>query len=117
VSSSRERQRLADILDNIVSIEAYVAGASFLSFAGDRKTIDACERCLQRISEAAIKIGEHRMMEIAPHIPFHELRGLGNTLRHEYDRIDDRTVFDTISEDLPRLKLACVAALTRCDGE
>lgn len=117
MSSSRERERLADILENIASIEAYTAGISFAAFAADRKTVDACERCLQRISEAAVKIGAQRMAKIAPHLSFHEVRGLGNALRHEYDRIDDRMVFDTIVDDLPRLKAACESALSQGEPE
>ncbi len=74
--------------------------------------VDAVERCLQRLTEAAIKIGEAGMREVAPAIPFHVLRGFGNVLRHDYDGIDDQLVFDTVANDLPSLKLACEAYLT-----
>jgi uncharacterized protein with HEPN domain len=111
MSSSREPDRLRDILENIVAVESYIEGLTVEAFMRDRKTVDVCERCLQRITKAAIKIGEARMGEIAPHLPFHALRGLGNSLRHEYDRIDDQTVYDTINDELPRLSEACRAAL------
>ena len=111
MSSEREQQRLADIIENIDAIGDYVGKMHFAAFAADRKTVDATERCLQRITEAVIKIGPDRMRVIAPDIPTEAVRGLGNMLRHEYDAIDLRSLFNTVTDDLPRLRRACVAAL------
>lgn len=108
---SRERQRLSDIVRNIDAIDAYVERLDFSAFAADRMRIDAVERCLQRITEAAIRIGAERMREIAPDILFAEVRGLGNMLRHEYDKLDLGTVWSTVRSDLPGLRAACVQAL------
>ena len=111
MSSEREQTRLADIIENIDRIANYVGDMDLEEFIDRPMLIDACERCLQRITEAAVKIGEQRMGKIAPDIPFHVLRGLGNVLRHEYDQIDDAIVFETIRQDLPPLKAACMAAI------
>jgi uncharacterized protein with HEPN domain len=54
--SSNPRLRLEDILDNIDRIEEYTRLNTSENFVGDRKTQDAVERCLQRISEAATKL-------------------------------------------------------------
>jgi uncharacterized protein with HEPN domain len=83
VSSERERLWLLDIVDNITGVETYLGEMDAEAFAADQKTVDAVERCVQRISEAVIRIGEGRMKEIAPSLPFHAVRGLGNMLRHE----------------------------------
>jgi uncharacterized protein with HEPN domain len=48
--------RLEDVLENIALIEEYTLELSYQRFALDRKTQDAVERCLQRISEAAAKL-------------------------------------------------------------
>lgn len=111
MSSSREAQRLQDIFENIDAARSYVGDMAIVAFIADRKTVDACERCLQRITEAVIKIGEDRMEEIAPAIPARAIRGLGNVLRHEYDSIDLRYILITIQRDLPPLRAACIAAL------
>ena len=58
MSSSREAQRLQDIVENIDAARSYVGDMAIEAFIADRKTVDACERCLQRITEAVIKIGE-----------------------------------------------------------
>lgn len=57
MSSEREALRLQDIIENIDRIESYMIGLDRESFAKDSRTIDAVERCLQRITEAVIKIG------------------------------------------------------------
>ena len=109
--SDRERQRLNDVIVNADAIYDYVGDMSFDAFVADRKTVDAAERCLQRITEAIIRIGGDRMSDIAPEIPAAAIRGFGNMLRHEYDTIDLRSVFNTIKDDLPILYAVCQRAL------
>jgi uncharacterized protein with HEPN domain len=113
VSSEREALRLADIIENIGRIDDYLGAMSFAAFSEDAKTIDAVERCLQRISEAVIKLGEARMAEIAPSLPVHAVRGLRNTLRHDYDRVDVRTIFTTARDSPPSLRADCERALAQ----
>ena len=79
----------------------------------DRKTIDAVERCLERIIEAAVKIGVYRMSEIAPAIELHALRSMGNLLRHSYDLIDLKTIYITVTDRLPELINAARHALSK----
>lgn len=111
MSSSREQQRLRDIIDNIDSVFDYTEGMTVESFCADKKTVDATERCLQRITEATIKIGHDRMEEIAPTLPIQAIRGFGNILRHEYDDIDLNLLFATIKKRLPELRAVCQQAL------
>ena len=112
MSSDQPAYRVQDILDNIEKIESYVGDLDLGQFSADPMRVDAVERCLQRLTEAAIKLGEAQMSEIAPTIPFHILRGFGNVLRHDYDGIDDQLIFDTVSRDLPGLKQACITYLS-----
>lgn len=111
MSTEREALRLRDIADNITRIESHVAGMDFAAFASDEKTIDAVERCLQRITEAVIKIGPARMAEISPRTPVDAVRGLGNLLRHDYDGVDLGTIWRTVVGSLPDLKADCLGVL------
>ena len=111
MSTEREAQRLQDIVDNIARIESHVAGMDFAAFAADPKTIDAVERCLQRLTEAAIKIGPERMAQISPRTPVEAVRGLGNLLRHDYDGVDLGTIWRTVVGSLPELKADCAGVL------
>ena len=98
---------LRDIVDNALAAESYVDGVSLEDFGKDRMRVDAVERCLMRLTEAAIRIGEAKMAEIVPETPMHQMRGLGNLLRHAYDGIDVAVVWATVVDDLPNLRLAC----------
>ena len=109
--SEREALRLKDIVDNIDRIDRYVIGMDFVAFANDPRTVDAVERCLQRLTEAAIKIGPERMSIISPQTPAEAVRGLGNVLRHAYDEIELTTIWTTIASSLPALRRDCLAAL------
>ena len=111
MSSERETLRLHDIIENIDRISEYLGDVEAGEFGEDQKTVDAVERCLQRITEAVVKIGENRMREIAPSLPVHAIRGLGNILRHEYDAIDHGLVWHTITDRLPNLRTDCLTAL------
>ena len=51
-------QRFLDIIENIRRIEAYTANLNAATFLQDGRTYDAVERCMERISEAAKKLGD-----------------------------------------------------------
>ena len=110
--SSAPVQRLEDIIENIDWIETYVAGLTKDTFTETRLVRDAVERCLARISEAAVKLG-HTMDLRYPAIPWHAIRAFGNTLRHGYDIVDIDIVWGTVTRDLSPLRHACVEELTR----
>lgn len=55
------------------------------------------------ISEAAIRLGDEAA-ELYPSLPWRDIRGIGNWLRHAYDRVDPQIMWDTVQGDLPRLK-------------
>src|ERR1700674_795531 len=82
----------------------------FDAFREDPKTIAAVERKLQVISEAAVRLGD-QAERLCPGLPWHNIRGIGNWLRHQYDRVDIETVWNTVTGDLPPLKVAVNRAL------
>ncbi len=79
---------LEHIVENAESIFRYTEGMDFAQFEEDRKTYDAVERCLQRITEAVIRLGDQAEILI-PEVPWHRVRGFGNRLRHNYDSIEE----------------------------
>jgi uncharacterized protein with HEPN domain len=82
------------------------------AFEQDQKTYDAVERCLERISEAAAKLGD-LASALMPEQPWHKVRALGNRLRHEYDAIRADRLWAIVQIDLPALCAACEDALRR----
>ncbi len=107
MSSERMRLRVLDIVENIELAQEYLGNFDLDEFTSDHLTRAACERCLQRLTEAAIKIGEEAFISVSPNAPFHEVRGMGNALRHAYDEIEAPLVFDTITKNLPPLLEDC----------
>jgi uncharacterized protein with HEPN domain len=101
---------LADIPDAVAAIEQFTTDMDFDAFREDPKTIAAVERKLQVISEAAIRLGEHADT-LCPGLPWRNIRGIGNWLRHQYDRVDIETLWKTVTGDLPPLKVAVKKAL------
>jgi len=109
--SERQRQRFEHIVENADRVRSYMEGQTFEQFAANTMVQDAIERCLLRITEAAVRAGEDAMREAAPDVPLHVLRGFGNALRHDYDQIDLTTIWRTVQDDLPLLRARCAAAL------
>ncbi len=91
-------------------IEEFTTGMDFEAFREDPKTVAAVERKLLVISEAAIRLGEDAMV-LCPGLPWGKIRGTGNWLRHQYDRVDIEIVWRTVTEELPPLKAAVSRAL------
>ena len=110
--SNKPAQRLMDIIENGEAIASYIAGLDEEAFAKDRKTRDAVERCLQRITEAAMKLDE-LAAELIPGYPWKKFRGLGNRLRHDYDAIEITPIWRIASLQLPPLVKDCREALAK----
>ncbi|MGK6321789.1 DUF86 domain-containing protein [Sphingomonas sp. DT-51] len=111
MSTKDPARRLRDIVDNADRIGAYAADLDLAGFAADSRTIDACERCLERIAEAVVKLGPERFAAIAPDVPFARVRGLGNALRHAYDDIDVTILFGLVQNEVPALRQSALRAL------
>jgi uncharacterized protein with HEPN domain len=103
---------LNDIVNAIGMIEQFTAGMNFEGFREDPKTVASVERMLLILSEAAIRLGADAEDRI-PSESWREIRGIGNWLRHQYDRIDLAAIWKTVTDDLPRLKAAVLRALAR----
>jgi uncharacterized protein with HEPN domain len=82
------------------------------TFKTDTKTVAAVERKLLVISEAATRLGD-QAEALCPGLPWRDIRGIGNWLRHQYDHVDLETIWRTVIRDLPPLREAVGRALAR----
>ena len=105
------RLRLTDMLDAIAGIEATVAGASFADYAQSWTMRRAVERGIEIISEASRHLPDELKANY-PQIYWREIAAIGNLLRHEYGKVDDRIIWRVVEQYLPELKLV-VADLVR----
>jgi uncharacterized protein with HEPN domain len=83
---------LRDIYEAIESIERFVEGMDFPSFQAVEKTSAAVERKLLVLSEAARRLGD-AAEHLCPGIPWNNIRGIGNWLRHQYDGVDPSVIW------------------------
>jgi uncharacterized protein with HEPN domain len=93
-----------------------MGGMDLTAFEENLLVYDAVERCLERISEAAAKLGASAA-ELCPDIPWPKIRGLGDVLRHEYERIEGVRIWYMLKDDLPPLKTAVAAALQKLEKD
>ena len=80
------RVRLDDIHDAIAEIQALLHGTSFEQFVAVWHLRRATDRGLEIISEASRSVPDD-LKALAPHIPWREIAGIGNLLRHEYQHV------------------------------
>lgn len=103
--------RLNDIRDAIERIGRYTAGKDLTTYGRDEFLRDAVERCVEIISEASRQIPTE-LKQKHPKIPWQDIAGIGNILRHEYSRIEDRVIWNVVTRHLEPLSRA-IAALLR----
>jgi uncharacterized protein with HEPN domain len=103
---------LNDILTDIAKVEQFTRGADQANFERDDQIAYAVKYALLRISEAAHRLGE-KAPELCPEVPWRDIRGLGNRLRHAYDSLNARLIWLIVEKDLPPLKVAVQSALRR----
>lgn len=108
------RVRLTDMFEAIDEATAFLVGIDLSAFQADAKTRRSVERCIEIISEAS----RHIPAELAagfPHIPWPEVRAIGNQLRHEYYRVSDAIIWKVASNSLPELRPVIQQMLDQLD--
>ena len=102
--------RIADylqhILEAIAHIQDYTAGMDLTAFASDRKTRDAVIRNLEVIGQACNNVSKKHPEFAAEHasVPWGFAYEMRNALAHGYFTVDHNIVWQTIQQDLPKLK-------------
>jgi uncharacterized protein with HEPN domain len=103
---------LHHIIENAERVARYLAGMDFQGFEHNEAARDAVERCIERVCEAVYRLGD-RAEELMPGQPWGDVRGMGNRLRHAYDRVDVTIVWNTGHVRLPELATAARHALAQ----
>lgn len=99
------RERLNDIARSIDRIGRFLDGKTYDDFRHDALVHDAVVRNLEIVSEASRHVPD-TIKSRAPHIPWREIADFGNILRHGYEGVNDRIIWETIARDMPVLRAA-----------
>jgi uncharacterized protein with HEPN domain len=97
------RERLNDIAESIDKIGRFLAGKTFDDFRHNALIHDAVVRNLEIVSEASRHVPDG-VKSRAAHILWREIADFGNILRHGYEGVNDRIIWETIERDLPVLR-------------
>jgi uncharacterized protein with HEPN domain len=98
--------RLADIVEAIERIRHVLDGVPLETFEQDWEKRWLVERGIEVISEASRHLAEDIKARQAQ-IPWSKVAGIGNVLRHAYDRIAPDVLWKLARDDLPALEKVC----------
>jgi uncharacterized protein with HEPN domain len=101
-ASTSPRARLFHIRDEIEGVAAAIKGLTFDEYQDSylhRRTI---ERAAQIISEPARALPRDLLARYDD-APWASIIGIGNVLRHEYQRLDDQRMWEIAAVHLPAL--------------
>ena len=92
--------RLHDIIDAIGHIRNETEGVTLDAFEADWRKRWLVERGIEIISEASRHLPAD-MKARHPSVPWRKVAGVGNVLRHEYERTVPEVLWNVAHEDLP----------------
>lgn len=96
---------LSEILAALDGIEQATSGKTLQDFENDWLLKHGVQRGIEIISEAARHLPDE-LLATETEIPWKQIRGIGNVLRHEYHKIADPIVWAVVTDNLPPLRHA-----------
>jgi uncharacterized protein with HEPN domain len=113
-ASQSPRIRLLHIRDEIDGVANAIAGVDYDRYRHSYTLRRVTERAVQIISEAA-KALPPQLTAQYPSAPWRAIIGIGNILRHEYQYIDDRRLWEIATVHLPALRAVVLQMLVELD--
>jgi uncharacterized protein with HEPN domain len=108
--------RLTDIIEAIDLIRSEMTGVTLEAFEPDRRKRWLVERGIEIISEASRHLSDELKVR-HPEIPWPKVAGIGNVLRHEYERVAHDVLWHVVQDDLPPLEEVCRTELARAQSQ
>ena len=102
--------------DEIDGLIGALAEASFETFRASYTMRRVTERALQIISEAARSLPSDLTSKY-PAAPWRAIIAIGNILRHEYQYVDDRRLWEIVTVHLPLLRNVVTGMLSELANE
>ena len=93
---------IAKMISIIEKIESYIEGLDYEAFAKNEMLVEACAFNFSQIGEISHKL-EDEFKSNNGSIPWKSIYGMRNKIIHDYDGVNLKVVWETITEDLPLL--------------
>jgi uncharacterized protein with HEPN domain len=92
-----------DIIEAMEKAEVLLEGITYTEFVSDFRTNLAIVRLLEIIGEATKRLPLSFRSRYS-HIPWKEMAGMRDIIIHSYDKVNLRTVWDTVKNRVPIVK-------------
>ncbi len=115
-ASANPRARLEHILFHIRGVAGTVGGIGFDTYTSVYHMERTVERAVEIISEA-VRALPSELTQRYPGIEWDKIAGIGNILRHEYERVDPETMWDIATVKLPELETVIEQMLAALDAK
>ena len=102
------RPALRAVLEAIDGIEAATRNQTLETYSTNWLLRHGVQRGIEIISESARRIPPE-LQQTQPQIPWAQIAGIGNVLRHEYHRVSDTVIWNVVQQYLPALRTAISA--------
>ena len=110
--NDKDRRVLKKIQQHIDAILRYCQSCSSLEdFQSDTMLVEATVFNLMQIGELAKEELSDSAKAAIKTIPWHQLYGMRNRIVHGYSGINLRIVWDTVQEDIPKLRDELVVSM------
>ena len=107
---SRDRKVLQKLHAHTEAVLRYCVDCQTLAdFEADSMRVEATVFNLMQIGELSKTSLSDSVKDSIPSIPWRQIYGLRNRIVHGYAGVDMRIVWDTVSEDIPRLRAELAA--------
>jgi uncharacterized protein with HEPN domain len=114
MASQSPRARLLHIRDEIEGVGLAVRGLSFAQYQDSYMHRRTVERAAQIVSEASRALPPDLLAQYAD-APWSSIIGIGNILRHEYQRLDDKQLWEIATVHMPKLEPVVARMLAELD--
>jgi len=101
---------LGDIVQAIELIRAEMVAVTLQAFEADIRRRWLVERGIEIISEASRRLPDE-LKARHPGIPWRKVAGIGNILRHDYERVAHDILWHVVRDNLQPLEEVCRAEL------
>ena len=101
--------RISECCDQINAAMVFF-GADLQTFEKNRIYQDACAMNVLQIGEMAGRLSAE-FREKCRDVPWQDIKGMRNVFAHEYEYVDLQVLWQTMTEDIPKLKKFCVKLL------
>lgn len=102
-------QRLIHIRSYCEDVESFIErfGRDYNTFLQDRAYLSSVAMCVLQIGELANGLSDEFRKRTNIDMPWHMIRGMRNMLVHSYGEVNEKVLWDTANNDIPKLKAFC----------